>query len=556
MKYIFALFFALFISVADASASKVVTRARQVTLTDGRVVTISHFGDEHYSFYVSSDGELIIRDGKQWRVATEEEKSNTSNDIQRIQRRVGENIYASDPFPHTGNPRALVILVSFSDKDFTYSKTELEALFNSRETSPIRKFKSYSSLAEYMDYCSNGQYRPVFDVVGPFKLDKTVKYYGQNNGNKKDINTSQFIADACRAANATVDFNKYDADGNGTVDLVYVLYAGYGENMANDANAEDYLWPKSGTGVTSEMFDGMRINRYGINNELIGDPENGPFIEKNKPVMAGIGVLAHEFCHTLGLPDVYPTVNWTDVRQYDNQGMEIWDLMDNGENNYYGYAPTPLTAFERELFGWINIETLTEPADIEMRPLNEGGKAYRIVNDADADEYYILEAIPNGKDAGWYKFMYGNGLLVTHINYNRFSNFVAPNNMPGKPRWTLVPADGILMSSYRMQLDKNNTLYINMRKYFDDHAGDTYPGLKGVTALTDYKAYTGIVDKPLTDITQKGTTVSFKFMGGVNAINDITRTDSDAPAYNLKGQRVNDSYRGIVIVGGKKVIRR
>lgn len=556
MKYLFALVFAFLINVSDAWASKVVTHARKVTLTDGRVVTIGHFGDEHYSYYVSSDGELIIRDGKQWRVATEQEQSDTDNAICRVQRRVGENIYATDAFPHVGTPRALVILVSFSDLDFTYSKTELETLFNGRETTPIGKFNSYSSLAQYMDDCSDGQFRPVFDVVGPYKLDKPYSYYGKNNGAAKDINFSQFIADACRAADADVDFNKYDSDGNGTVDLVYLLYAGYGENMAINDGSEDYMWPKSGTGGTTEMFDGMRINRYGINNELIGDPEHGPFVTDKKPVMAGIGVLTHEFCHTLGLPDVYPTVRWQDVTMYDNQSMEFWDLMDNGENNYNGYAPTPLTAFERELFGWITIETLTEPANIEMRPLKDGGKAYRIINDADENEYYILEVIPTGDEEGWYKYMRGNGLLVTHIRYNQFKNFIAPNNTPGKPRWTLVPADGIVMSSYRMQLDKNNALYIKRSEYYADHAGDTYPGTKNMTALSDYKAYTGTVDKPLTDITQNGKTVSFKFMGGSTGIDNVNLHTGNAVAYNLKGQRVGDDYRGIVIVGGKKVVRR
>jgi len=35
-----------------------------------------------------------------------------------------------------------------------------------------------------------------------------------------------------------------------------------------------------------------------------------------------------------------------------------------------------------------------------------------------------------------------------------------------------------------------------------------------------------------------------------------TAETSDAPAYNLSGQRVNDTFRGVVIVNGKKIIKK
>lgn len=51
-------------------------------------------------------------------------------------------------------------------------------------------------------------------------------------------------------------------------------------------------------------------------------------------------------------------------------------------------------------------------------------------------------------------------------------------------------------------------------------------------------------------------TVSFKFMGGSTGIDNVNQHIGNAVAYNLKGQRVGDDYRGIVIVDGKKVVRR
>ena len=35
-----------------------------------------------------------------------------------------------------------------------------------------------------------------------------------------------------------------------------------------------------------------------------------------------------------------------------------------------------------------------------------------------------------------------------------------------------------------------------------------------------------------------------------------TTVDNNAPAYNLSGQRVDNSYKGVVIVNGKKMVRK
>lgn len=54
----------------------------------------------------------------------------------------------------------------------------------------------------------------------------------------------------------------------------------------------------------------------------------------------------------------------------------------------------------------------------------------------------------------------------------------------------------------------------------------------------------------------KGLTISID--GEATAIQGIVtdKADSDAPAYNLAGQRVSDNYRGIIIKGGKKYLNK
>ena len=43
---------------------------------------------------------------------------------------------------------------------------------------------------------------------------------------------------------------------------------------------------------------------------------------------------------------------------------------------------------------------------------------------------------------------------------------------------------------------------------------------------------------------------------GINGINVNDTFDANAPMYNLAGQRVTKSYKGVVIVNGKKMLNK
>ena len=73
---------------------------------------------------------------------------------------------------------------------------------------------------------------------------------------------------------------------------------------------------------------------------------------------------------------------------------------------------------------------------IEMATIDKGGKAYRIMNDADQSgkEYYLIQNI---QQKGWNTQQKGHGMLVYHVNYDESvfslsSNKV--NDVEGKPR--------------------------------------------------------------------------------------------------------------------------
>lgn len=152
---------------------------------------------------------------------------------------------------------------------------------------------------------SDNQFIPQFDVVGPVTVSKNSAYYGKNGRDDgSDTNYPQMIKEACQQVDDKVNFADYDSDGDGYIDLVYVIYAGYSESISG--NSGDCLWPKSGTVGGLGTYDGKYVCRFGINNELNNKPAD---TQDGKYFINGIGLFCHEFripsvCQTSILPMV------------------------------------------------------------------------------------------------------------------------------------------------------------------------------------------------------------------------------------------------------------
>jgi hypothetical protein len=141
-----------------------------------------------------------------------------------------------------------------------------------------------------------------------------------------------------------------------------------------------------------------------------------------------------------------------------------------------------------------------------MQPLTQGGVAYKVVNDANKNEYYILE---NRKQEGWDKYLFGSGMLVIHVDYlkSAWDNNTI-NTTKNHPRYTLIPADN--------KLDVYGE--VSSSEFVASLKGDVWPGTTGNTELTNTsipaaKVYAGgYMNKPITDIKYENDVISFNFM--------------------------------------------
>ena len=456
----------------------------------------------------------------------------------------------------------LVILMSFSDTDFQeedpysyYDKMLNMEGYNLR--------KGPGCLAEYFRAQSKGLFNIQFDIYGPYKISTKAQPYDSPNDETRNYGRGQMM-EATRlflAENPSIDFLQYDWDDNGWVDQVIYICAGFTGNQNNE-KCYGYIWPNTSTFSSITTPDGRKISSYSCSNEMWAGTSSNP--------SCGFGTIAHEFTHSLGLPDIYPT--------NDKAGYSVvdeWDLMDGGNFINYGWCPPNYTPLEKMLLGWLTPTVLEEPKTINnLKTVDDGGEVYMVKNTD--DEYYLLE---NRQWSGWDLGVPGQGLVVYHVNYKASSwsnNYV--NNTENAPNFHLIAADNRdYDSSEEYLIASGSSHYANSGRMNSNLLnGAPYPlkNEEGILndSLTDTSVPASIVynnvngallmSKPITHITQHDDgTVSFRFMGGDSIPSGITSPSTlnrqPSTIIDLQGRRIYcKPARGLVIKDNRKMIIR
>ena len=591
-KILLSITFAL-MGIVSGFAAKAYSGIVTVTQSDGTELNVRIYGDEHFNWLTTEDGVLLVKEGNNYYIAETttsgtlkatsyiahnankrvpaEIKAIKKQDLSRFRsyaikkaspaKAMGTGNSGVKYFPHSGSPKALVILVEFSDTPFQSgekAKNVFEHFLKGKAEDALpdgyeaytgsyakANLRNNGSVSDYFYVMSQGTYTPQFDVVGPYKLNQPSLYYGKGEND----NTYALVSDACKAADKNVDFSEYDADGDGMVDLVYIIYAGYPASMSGNPND---IWPKSGTGGFG-TYDGKKVSRFGVHAELNFGLELN---QKNGFLLSGIGLFCHEFSHTLGLPDLYPTV---DASKVDNQNPEMWDLMDGGEYTYNGgYWPTPYSPWEMDAMGWATpIELSDEKQTVTLKSYGKERVAYKIKGEN--NEYLLLQNIQKG---GWWTgvaHVYNTGMLVWRIDYNNedVNLFDNPNNTIGKPKVMIVPADGYVISDYNKGEGKK---YTN-DDYKASLKGDPFPGTTNRTELLSVVLNNSTLEKPIYNIKEENGVITFDYLDNISAIQlpSVDETDmTTKQIFSLDGRYLgNDASKltkGIYIIGKKKVV--
>lgn len=461
---------------------------RTMTQPDGSTIRIRQNGDEMYHHWENEQGEIVQCDSLGWwravgPVPTPQEMSaRRAPSATRPMRAVGSANLA---------PRGLVILVNYSDVSYNSANTQA-AMSEMLNGDNYTYNGATGSAKKYFYDQSNGQYAPIFDVMGPVTLPHTRAYYGANDADGNDVLPGDMVVEACQLVDSEVDFSLYDNNGDGTVDFVYILYAGMGEA---DGGPDESIWPHNWSlssaysynncsySKTKRKFDGKYVDNYACSGEING-------LTKKR---CGIGTICHEFGHVIGMVDLYDTDYSTN---YDN-GVTPgdWHIMDGGSYNNNGMTPPNYTTFDKYYMGWAT-PTILNTKGAKTLTTNYGD-GYQLNSNGTLAAYSSTDTqyyIENRQQSGWDAYLPGHGMIVWKVTFNpTVWNSNAPNvtSTKGSPRYTVVSAKGT---------DK-----VQQNQY------DPFPGLGKKTSFTPFSQY------PLLNITENADkTISFIFIDDAN----------------------------------------
>ena len=183
------------------------------------------------------------------------------------------------------------------------------------------------------------------------------------------------------------------------------------------------------------------MNRYACSPEIDGQSY---MVNRNTTALNGIGTFCHEFCHVLGLQDQYD-VNVNDSHVKTRYTPGPWDLMDAGSYNCpqnrsftTSCSPANLNAFERYSLGWLEPRRLeiSDTTFVLNSVLENDGLVLTSKND---NEYYFVDfRLKQHFDIG----LPNKGMLIWHINYDRYAWMNNAVNVSDPMRVDLVEADG------------------------------------------------------------------------------------------------------------------
>ena len=195
---------------------------------DGTEMNYYLRGDENFNYMVSEDGYLLTFDELGFLGYANLKEDVIVPSTQRVKAtslsveldgmmKINQNrlyspqyrVASNQGYPLVGSPKSLVILVNFSDVEFS-SATANQDFVDLLNKAGYNVSGSTGSARDYFRRASNGVFDPEFVVVGPYTLPNDRKYYGEQVGDVVDKRPGNMIVDACELADPDVDYSEFD----------------------------------------------------------------------------------------------------------------------------------------------------------------------------------------------------------------------------------------------------------------------------------------------------------------------------------------------------------
>ena len=294
---------------------------------------------------------------------------------------------------------------------------------------------------------------------------------------RRDSNTTSlgggmpgFVEQVLAKADEDINFGEikdgkkvYDQNGDGVVDLVALFFppeflkacpdAGFGTALKVD-NPPNRVQYKTKEGD-------LTAGRVIVSSVALLNP-----LDPNSPVLSSwpfmVGIMAHEYGHMMGLPDLYAS-GWS--------GIGVWGLMGRGPIGWLHNSdgpnpdllsawdgPNPLSAWSQMFVGWLTPDSVNEDmVGVQIRDINsEDGKVFKIPVRKSDTEYFLVANRQNTYSETKNTTMVGNyyddyaptsGLAIWHVDEDLFSHSPLANRNELHKFVDLECADGLFSNT-------------------------------------------------------------------------------------------------------------
>ncbi len=349
--------------------------------------------------------------------------------------------------------RVVVLLLDFSDHPYNgtthgqgYAATPEDfdsLLFSIQGEDSISN--NNGSMTEYYLENSYGSVHMLGEVSGWIRMDSTYAYYVKDSADAGSSRSRDFARDAINAANDSVDFSRFDYNGDGYLDGLILLHAGNGGEQGYFG-----IWSHMFSLLSDTTMDGITIRDYVI------APEE--FSSELSP----IGVITHEFGHYFGLYDFYDMCEG-DPGHEGSAGLGAWSLMASGNYNNFGTAPAHLDPWSKIFIGFLTPTTVQFTGNVynaQIPQVETDPVVYKLSNGS-TSQYWLVE---NRQKTGFDRALLGHGLCIYHVDESVRDAYGRPTNSLNDHYFiSLEQADGM----DQMGETVNNR----------GDAGDPFPGL-------------------------------------------------------------------------------
>lgn len=432
-----------------------------------------------------------------------------------------------------GEMKVPVVFVNFEkpngDNEFVISASNkaewLKRLNDSNSASHLRE---NGSVNDYFAAQSYGQFQLTFDSIGTYTAAGAAKDWQDYN------DCARMVEQAVAALDGSVDWGRYDKNGDGEVDCLLFIYAGHCDDDLNRNGAAmssiypHHNWLESALGHKARMADGHSAQGYVFVNDL----------RDRNITLAATNTACHELSHgVLDLCDYYKN-GYSYMGQYDAMCYGYRQRSYGSANDHC----CDLSSVNRMLVGWLEPQVLTETCHVTLRPLSKYADACAVIDPADANHFYLLENRQALKDT-WDAALPAGGLVVTEVRWNK-RTFQSHTVNSGRNKNVQL-----------LNAETGRGLEIPQSSYLDVSQKGVPYGPDGRDVIDGTVSGTFAMQNIRNIIQLEDGSMEFDYVNEASGVENV-RKQSDDRCYDLAGRVVQPRTGMLFIQGGKLRIGR